>query len=426
MRGLEVLPEVLECEGGHDQLAAALAFAKAGLPGNGGSQPGWVRLGAGRELVAGDPFESEVRRVVGGLIGRGSAKGAKSKEARAALRDVVEAGLAVQRAGLKGSAELVAKLKKEGRDRRVGRRYGRDWRAAVVTGGVRRVAALKQQAVAAEAAGWHVRAKLARMARFDLWREGAEEREKLLLGRLREVVGIRLRAVRDIHFPRAGPDGAALLRLRAAARGWRFRAARRREEEGLVGPLVQDEEAGLLVKLALGEEWFWREDECVWARRAAAARGAAPAQPGAWEEGRARGVQDEAQGRGGLWSEQLVGRAGEALRLEAERRGAIRDALRRRLIERPRGKRKGGPRVTETARRRARRRADIDEGREADDSGRWVVEEVVDVRLWRGKYNFEARVRWRGLDPATGEEWEPTWLHAKSLDRAAKEEAWAL
>ena len=51
---------------------------------------------------------------------------------------------------------------------------------------------------------------------------------------------------------------------------------------------------------------------------------------------------------------------------------------------------------------------------------------MVDVRLWRGKYNFEARVRWRGLDPATGEEWEPTWLHAKSLDRAAKEEAWAL
>ena len=56
--------------------------------------------------------------MVGGLIGRGTAKGAKSKEARAALRDVVEAGLAVQRAGLKGSAELVAKLKKEGRDRR--------------------------------------------------------------------------------------------------------------------------------------------------------------------------------------------------------------------------------------------------------------------------------------------------------------------
>ena len=34
VRGLEVLPEVLECEVGHDQLAAALAFAKAGLPGS--------------------------------------------------------------------------------------------------------------------------------------------------------------------------------------------------------------------------------------------------------------------------------------------------------------------------------------------------------------------------------------------------------
>ena len=51
---------------------------------------------------------------------------------------------------------------------------------------------------------------------------------------------------------------------------------------------------------------------------------------------------------------------------------------------------------------------------------------MLEVRLWRGKHSFEARVRWHGVDPETGEDWAPDWRHVGNLDRAAKEEAWAL
>ena len=165
----------------------------------------------------------------------------------------------------------------------------------MVTGGIKRRAALKRQAVAAEAAKGHVRAKsleLERSAQNLTEREEARERGRLLLHRLGTVIGIRHRAVRDILYPRSGPDSAAVLRLRALMLGWRFRAALRRGEEGLVGPLVRDLEAGRLVGHALREEGCGGEDECVWARRAGAERGTPSASAGwRWSAGGRSGTR---------------------------------------------------------------------------------------------------------------------------------------
>ena len=96
--------------------------------------------------------------------------------------------------------------------------------------------------------------------------------------------------MRDLH-PGNGADSLAWLRLRAQFRGWRYVAALRREGGGLLAPIVSSNEARLIVREALGEDWEGTEDQVVWQKRAAAVRieASKPMSRGSYAGGREEG-----------------------------------------------------------------------------------------------------------------------------------------
>ena len=60
------------------------------------------------------------------------------------------------------------------------------------------------------------------------------------------------------------------------------------------------------------------------------------------------------------------------------------------------------------ARKRMLRNEEVASGVAPDGRGRWAVEQVVE---WRGgARDREARIRWCGFDPETGEPWEDSWV----------------
>ena len=57
------------------------------------------------------------------------------------------------------------------------------------------------------------------------------------------------------------------------------------------------------------------------------------------------------------------------------------------------------------------RRWDVHAGLEPDTRGRWGVDGLLDVRRKSGPgRGLQALVRWRGVDPDTGEAWPELWL----------------
>ena len=79
----------------------------------------------------------------------------------------------------------------------------------------------------------------------------------------------------------------------------------------------------------------------------------------------------------------------------------------------------GAKRVTRALIKAGREEAEAGEGRGPGVGGYWVVEAALEVRQWRGRGDFEALVRWRG-------EWPDSWIAARQLTPALREEARAL
>ena len=65
------------------------------------------------------------------------------------------------------------------------------------------------------------------------------------------------------------------------------------------------------------------------------------------------------------------------------------------------------------ARRRMLENEEVGNGVAPDGRGRWAVEQVVE---WRGgARDREARIRWCGFDPETGDPWEDSWVPREFL-----------
>jgi len=238
-----------------------------------------------------------------------------------------------------------------------------------------------------------------------------------------------------------GGDLVAMLRLRAKLRGWRFRAARNLRVKGLtaLGDRQRMWEAEWMAVEAAGEFWA-REEE-------GSEQGGAVAQ--SWvEEGEEWRAESESRGEVRVWAmwkgaEDEAG--GGKGRLRVEREAAWRDACaagskakqgkvaaakgRAGREERPAAAGAAVPgqerrRRTEAACARARGAVvGADDGGRADAGGNFLIDRVEDVRSWVSKTRFEALIRWRGRNPATGHRWEDSWVEAREMNSGAKEAA---
>jgi len=226
-------------------------FAKAGVSGGEPTPVGWKLLGVGAELAGCSDIEKRLRRGMGKLW-RGPRKAAKDSEESlgVVLRRCVEAGLEVQQAGRVVGEEKAEELTKLTKDRRLGLKYGRRWRGAVVTGGVARVARLADWVRSVDAT-WLALSEVAG-AGWVGHRNGSAGR---LVEKLGMIIAIRSEAVRR-WAPRSGAEDACWLILRARVKGWRFRAARNQRGAGRVSIAgrQRDSEAELLLQEA-GQEW---------------------------------------------------------------------------------------------------------------------------------------------------------------------------
>ena len=80
-------------------------------------------------------------------------------------------------------------------------------------------------------------------------------------------------------------------------------------------------------------------------------------------------------------------------------------------------------RRTITACARAEEEMLVEGGGVADNKGQYTIQGVLEVRNWRGRGDFEALVRWRGVDPSSGGPWPEEWVEAQDLSAGAKEAA---
>ena len=95
---------------------------------------------------------------------------------------------------------------------------------------------------------------------------------------------------------------------------------------------------------------------------------------------------------------------------EAGKKGRRKEAIRRGVV---RGRKPGtasgpgcaGGEVNKRTRRTVAvlEEARVEGGEKADQKGHWVVEKITQVKKWKSKFNFEALVNWRGVDPSSGE-----------------------
>ena len=360
------------------------------------------------------------RQVLGGAVAPPRGRGG-SREARRAAWHVVVTGLELQVLVDEGRRGFSAGVRRRVQLRRRTSAHLRAWRAVVLRGGPARAAALARVSTA-RAAAMEVTSKA--VGEVELMRSQIQQAvgnlaSLALSGTAQEapVTALWLRvwlmrwSCRAEELRRRGRQQQAP-RLRAALRFWSTEVSYEtllRGANAEFGVSATTELAwvgqtalgmGLAVPWEAGgvEGRRWRDEDGVW-RCVSAARGLSHS----WRAWAAAGGQASmARERGRLREESETRRAARLVDWKVGLGGQPSPALaalanaRRLLRQRP------------AARRRMLENEEVGSGVAPDGRGRWAVEQVVE---WRGgARDREARIRWCGFDPETGEPWEDSWV----------------
>ena len=185
-------------------------------------------MGAGEELEGCSTVEKRLRRGVGKLLGgpRKATTGTR-EELLALLKNFTEAGLEVQQVGLQVGEERREELIRLQRRRRLGLKYGRSWRKAVLMGGAARAATLAHWKLIVEAA-WSELPRVVGTTWVGL-QDGTIDR---ITGKLESLIKVSTEVVRGEAARTGLEDDARWLAFRAFVRGWRHRAASNQRGEG--------------------------------------------------------------------------------------------------------------------------------------------------------------------------------------------------
>ena len=417
-----------------DDVRQTLQAALRGLPAGGRAawQRGEHRLA--RADLDGSTMEGErevtaVARVAGNLVATTGDKGRdRDADVLRAVKEMVEAGLLVQREGDEVGKEVRDRLGEENRQLARIRKLAMHWRKRVLVGGPARAEELRRW----QKAGKHVEAAVS----------------DALGGRSidgRQARGMRHRLQLAVHGAAAtvkGNEGRA-----AGATGWQLAAAWHRWRARMVKWRGSwDAELEALVRNTLAGASGGGGEAAV---RSEAAR--------ATQE-RTLAVQESTVAAVGRATRALAalggGKRAWQLRKEAERckaREAAAEAVRRQAEalataivagtcsgapQQPVGTRIVIDRTrirnvrAAASRKRARKAASeavvarLRKGEEPDDEGRWAVKRIVEVVRFKGRgRRIDVKVQWEGADQR-GRPWPDAWLRIGKLSDDLKKEVW--
>ena len=371
---------------------------------------------------------SAVARVTGNLVATtGDKHRDRDVEVLKAVKEMVEAGLHVQREGDAVGREVREKLSSENKSLARVRKFAAHWRKRVLVGGPSRVEELRR---------WHAAWEGVKRA-IQKAKEAkgiASAQAKHMLARLR---GELVRSTAEARGKAVAAGGAQGWQMAAAWQRWRLRMRKWRgawdaEAERLLDSTL----AGTSSGSARG--WVRHETEqalmnpMVAEERTVAAVGRATralAELGggkrAWQ---LRKEAERKQRREAAEAEQK--RQAEALASaiahgtcsgEPQQPVGVQIVIDRTRIR--------GERAT-ASRKRARRAASaaavaqLRKGEGPDDSGNWAVRRIVEVIRFKGRgRRIDVKVQWEGVDKR-GRPWADSWVRIGKLSDDLKKEVW--